>query len=226
MPKYTYHNCSLEKSWIWTWRRKLANGHRPVRVVTVNLKILLLFVPRNVTDGSGGAASQRVQRTPVSVFLPVRLSFDDKRRAGDSKPLLFPESRRQRAFQRARVGGPTQPARHPVAKGTAAVSAATEIVAHRSNSLPVHNLCRVKLLDRKIKREEGIERKEEAIQNEEKGMSYDGRRRGGGGGERRVLLLSSFFQLKQSQELPPSDRGRKAWWIINFEKCHKRQREV
>lgn len=59
--------------------------------VTAHLQILLVFVPPNVTVGSGGAASGRVQRTPVSVFLPALLSFDDKARADDSKPFLFPK---------------------------------------------------------------------------------------------------------------------------------------
>lgn len=91
-------------------KRKLANRHRHVRGVTVHLKILLLFVPPNVTVGSGGAANQRVQHTPVSVFLPALPSFDDKGRVDDSKPFLFPKSGRQQAFQQTRVHRPPQPA--------------------------------------------------------------------------------------------------------------------
>lgn len=62
--------------------------------VTGSLKILLLFVPPNVTVGSEGAASQRVQHTPVSVFLPELLSDDSKLffslRADDSKLFTDP----------------------------------------------------------------------------------------------------------------------------------------
>lgn len=59
-------------------KRKFANRHRHVMDVTVNLKILLLFVPLNVTVGSRGAANQRVQHTPVTDFLLALLSFDDE----------------------------------------------------------------------------------------------------------------------------------------------------
>lgn len=55
-----------------------------------------------------------------------------------------------------------------------------------------------------------------------------GRERDKTGQEEETAECSSFspFRAKQSQELATSYRGRKAWWIINSGKCHKRQREV
>lgn len=62
--------------------------------MTVNLKTFFRFLsPPNVTVVSGGAASQRVQHTPVSVFLPALLSPDDKGRVDDSEPFPIPYER-------------------------------------------------------------------------------------------------------------------------------------
>ena len=148
------------------WKSELGGGNSQSGTDPSELWQLILkffcFLSHEMSQMAPGEQQAGEFSAHLSLFFSLRASsFDDKGRADDSRPPLFPESRRQRAFRRTRVRGPTQPARHPVAKGTAAVSAATEIVGERSNSLPVRNLCWVKLLDRKIKREEGIERKEE-----------------------------------------------------------------
>lgn len=111
-------------------KKKLADGHRHVRGVTVNLKILSLFVPPNVTAGTGGAASRRVQRTPVSVFLPALLPFDDRGRADDSESFTIPEERATASL--AADDCSKTPSRPPpttttkVSKGTATVPVAIE----------------------------------------------------------------------------------------------------
>lgn len=93
----------------------------------------------------------------------------------------------------------------PVAKGTATVLVAMEII----HPLPNHNHCRVKRCDRKIKREEGMEEKRENERRNEGGVEkwWEGVEE-----EEIEECCCSFspFQLKLSQELPPSNRGRKA----------------
>lgn len=155
--------------------------------VTAHLQILLVFVPPNVTVGSGGAASGRVQRTPVSVFLPALLSFDDKARADDSKPFLFPKRGRQRAFEQTRVHGPPQPSGPPVAKGTATVLVGMEIAHPPPNSSPSTTSVELNSLTGRLSKREGWRKKEKKTDKMREGLSYGGRKRGGGDG--RVLLL-------------------------------------
>lgn len=63
---------------------------------------------------------------------------------------LFPKSRRQRAFQQTPVRRP------PMAKGTPTILVVAIEIACRLLTPPqIHNLCRVKQLDRKIKQKGG-----------------------------------------------------------------------